>query len=138
MKKSRLIIGLIAAIFVGGKASAQVFNGSLNSSPPCPPGTSNSLPVQSFVISHPPIPPPPPPYSPSVLAFYFEYYWEHPEQKADWNNGVYLLGDNYNQYVRGTAIPEPSVTASVLGAAVLAGAMVVRRTRKIAGKSEPA
>jgi hypothetical protein len=135
MKKSRLIIGLVAAIFVGGKVSAQVFNGSLNVPPPDFPGL---LPVQSFGISNPPIPPPPPPYSPSVLSFYFEYYWEHPEQKADWNNGVYLLGDNYNQYIRAASIPEPSVAASVLGAAVLAGAMIVRRTRKVAGKSEPA
>jgi len=66
----------------------------------------------------------------------FEYYWERPEQKADWNNGVYLLGDNYSQFVR-ASIPEPSVTASILGAAVLAGAVVVRRSRKDAGKSEP-
>jgi hypothetical protein len=93
--------------------------------------------VQSFVISPPPIPPPPPPYSPSVLSFYFEYYWEHPEQKADWNNGVYLLGDNYNQYVRASSIPEPSVAASIFGAVVLAGTVVVRRTRKSAGTSEP-
>ncbi len=137
MKKSRLILGLVAAIFVGGKAGAQIFNGSLNVSPPCPPETSGSPTVQSLSLTLPPLPPPPPPYSPSVLSFYFEYYWEHPEQKADWNNGVYLLGDNYNQYIRAASIPEPSVTASDLGAAVLAGAVAVRRTRKSAGKSEP-
>lgn len=135
MKKSRLILSLVAAIFAGGKASAQVFNGSLNVSPPSSLGSSSFLSAQSFVISRPPIPPPPPPYSPSVLSFYFEYYWEHPEQKADWNNGVYLLGDNYNQYI--ASIPEPSVTASVIGAAVLAGAVVVRRGRKSVGKNEP-
>ncbi len=138
MKPSLLAVAFAVAASAAACANAQVLGGTTDlsaleipvvSAPPTdatsrPQSLQSDLQIQSPVVTPPATAPVGNP--PNVLAYYYQLYQEHPDLKADWNDGR----SNFDQDYQAAQIPEPAGTSLGLAALALGGAAFVRWSRR--------